>query len=268
MNKLGRWKIVSILVLNWTLAAQSAPNDSAKGKCVNGDCKSGFGKMVWAEGQQKGVCPGITYEGYFKDGAANGFGKLTYPCTGVVYFGEFNNGLQEGFGTSRWPSGEGYTGEWRHGSPAGTGFKHGTKGDLRITRGHSEIGLTLLPNGDLDRDDIYDLHPTKVGASEKDIYIPPDLESALKELKKMLRPELLEKMRKGTEEGMIEYHFGLGMWMRNIWGLWSGSDLAKWFNSHGVKHPDEMSGVILSSLWRDLNGKPLDLDKQLKQASE
>jgi hypothetical protein len=54
------------------------------------------------------------------------------------------------------------------------------------------------------------------------------------------------------------------MWMRNNWGLWGGSRLAKWFNNQGVKHPDDMSGVILDSFWRHLNDKPIKLEEQVK----
>jgi len=63
---------------------------------------------------------------------------------------------------------------------------------------------------------------------------------------------------------MSQYHFGLGMGMRNEWGLWGGSRLAKWFNAQGITHPDDMSGIILHSFWRHLNGKPITLEQQVK----
>ena len=127
--------------------------------------------------------------------------------------------------------------------------------------------MTLLRNGDIQREDIYSVQPTREG-SKDDIYIPKDLDSALEELKIALQPELLVKMKKGAEEDMIQYHFDVGLWLRNNWGLRRGSALASWFNARGVKDPDNMSGVILTSLWRDLNDKPLDLDAQLKEASK
>ena len=71
-------------------------------------------------------------------------------------------------------------------------------------------------------------------------------------------------MRVGTEDDMTQYHMGLGMWMRNNWGLWGGSRLAAWFNAQGINHPDDMSGIILDSFWRYLNGKPIKLDEQVK----
>lgn len=94
--------------------------------------------------------------------------------------------------------------------------------------------------------------------------IPKDLDDCFDQLKKKLKPEDLAKMKSGTEEDMIQYHFGLGMWMRNNWGLRKGGRLATWFNDKGIHHPDDMSGIILDSFWRHLNAKPIDLDKQIK----
>jgi hypothetical protein len=99
---------------------------------------------------------------------------------------------------------------------------------------------------------------------DREQYIPKDLDDCFLQLKKILKPEELEKMKRGTEEDMGRYHFGLGMWMRNNWGLWKGGRLATWFNAKGIHHPDDMSGIILDSYWRHLNSKPIELDKQIK----
>ncbi len=110
-----------------------------------------------------------------------------------------------------------------------------------------------------------DKSPTERAAPDQDkVYIPKDLDDCLAQLQKLLKPENIEKMKGGTEDDMIQYHMGLGMWMRNNWGLWGGSRLAKWFNAHGIKHPDDMSGVILDSYWRHLNKKRIKLDEQVK----
>lgn len=46
----------------------------------------------------------------------------------------------------------------------------------------------------------------------------------------------------------IEYHHGLGTWMRNNWELWSGnSHLFDYYIERGINHPDDMSGDILDS---------------------
>ena len=75
-------------------------------------------------------------------------------------------------------------------------------------------------------------------------------------------------MKSGSEEDMIQYHHGLGRWIRNNWELWAGSRLAKYFNDIGINHPDDMSGIILDSYWRQLNEKPIKLDEQIKYYQE
>jgi hypothetical protein len=72
-------------------------------------------------------------------------------------------------------------------------------------------------------------------------------------------------MKARKVDGMVEYHFGLGMWMRNNWGLWSGSRLAKWFAAKGVHHPDDMSGIILGAYWAHLHHQPYDLPAQVRR---
>lgn len=100
--------------------------------------------------------------------------------------------------------------------------------------------------------------------SEQAIYIPKDLEDCFGELKKILKPQDVEKMKAGPEDDLDMYHHGLGTWLRNNWGLWEGSRLSAWFNRHGIEHPDNMSGIILTSFWRHLNGQPIGLEAQLK----
>jgi len=106
--------------------------------------------------------------------------------------------------------------------------------------------------------------PAEAENTRQEAYIPKDLDECLVQLEKLLKPENIEKMRSGTEKDMIQYHFSLGRWMRNNWGLWGGSRLAKWFNTQGIEHPDDMSGIILNSFWRHLNNKPIKLDQQVK----
>jgi hypothetical protein len=59
-------------------------------------------------------------------------------------------------------------------------------------------------------------------------------------------------------------HFGLGLWMRNTWELWGGSRLSRYFNSLGIQHADDMSGIILTSYYRYLSKKDIDLEGQVQ----
>ncbi|HVP78597.1 MAG TPA: DUF6794 domain-containing protein [Thermodesulfobacteriota bacterium] len=99
---------------------------------------------------------------------------------------------------------------------------------------------------------------------EQPVYIPANLDDCFAELKRVLKPEDIEKMKTGAEKEMIQYHFGLGTWIRNNWSLWKESRLTKWFNHKGIYHPDDMSGIIIISFWRHLNSKPIGFDEQVK----
>jgi hypothetical protein len=66
------------------------------------------------------------------------------------------------------------------------------------------------------------------------------------------------------EEFTANAHFGFGMWMRNNWKLWGGSRLSKYFTDLGIFHPDDMSGIILTSYHRHLKGKEIKLEEQIK----
>jgi hypothetical protein len=96
------------------------------------------------------------------------------------------------------------------------------------------------------------------------VYIPKDLDDCIAKLEKLLSKKTIAEMKSGPERDMAMYHHGLGMWIRNKWGLWKGSRLSKWFNEKGIRHPDDMSGIILDSFWRHLNKEPIKLDEQVK----
>ena len=87
-------------------------------------------------------------------------------------------------------------------------------------------------------------------------YIPANLGECFVELDKQL-PEIDRNEMRAlpTRDKMILYHFSLGTWIRNNWGLWGGSRLQKYFTDRGVNHPDGMSSVILYYYHDWLNDK-------------
>jgi ankyrin repeat protein len=105
--------------------------------------------------------------------------------------------------------------------------------------------------------------PTPDTTAPYGIYIPVDLEDCFVELHRMFHPDRVNAIRSWDERDMIDFHFGLGMYLRNKWGLWGGSRLQEYFFSIGVCHPDDMSGIIFDSFWRHLNGLPIRLDEQI-----
>jgi len=101
--------------------------------------------------------------------------------------------------------------------------------------------------------------PKQVDSTGKEeTYIPKDLADAVCELGKLIRSEDKELIKKGEIESG-EMHFGLGMGLRNSWGLWVGSRLAVYFKEQGITHPDSMSSYILDAFCRNLRGQKYDL---------
>ena|SRR6185436_15026447 len=107
------------------------------------------------------------------------------------------------------------------------------------------------------------LNPTPDPNSPNQIYLPVDLEDAFRELRRMLSPELLAEMKERVEGGMMEYHLGVGMWLRNHWRLWADSKLAQYFHRLGVHHPEDMSVIILATFWCHLHSLPLRLEERV-----
>ncbi|MBI5549362.1 MAG: hypothetical protein HY901_36210 [Deltaproteobacteria bacterium] len=87
-------------------------------------------------------------------------------------------------------------------------------------------------------------------------YVPADLDDCFAELKKTMSLEeqtLFAALPSQTET--IQHHFGLGLWIRNNWGLRRGSRLALHMESLGFREPDAMSKAILEYYWLHLNGR-------------
>jgi hypothetical protein len=94
------------------------------------------------------------------------------------------------------------------------------------------------------------------------VYIPKDMEDCFNQIDSFWSDSLKDEIRKMSYEDFVAgSHFGVGMWMRNNWGLWGGSRLSKYFNERGYWHPDDMSGEILSLYYKRLKGEVIDMDK-------
>lgn len=84
------------------------------------------------------------------------------------------------------------------------------------------------------------------------------------ELDSFLDPATKEGLRQTKDGG--EYHFSLGMHIRNTWGLWKGgNDLTNYFNSIGIYHADDMSGMILYCYVKMLRGDVIRFDEQVQK---
>lgn len=97
------------------------------------------------------------------------------------------------------------------------------------------------------------------------IYIPKDLNDCFNQIDGFWNDSIKNQVKSWSEEEFCaNAHFGFGMWMRNNWGLWGGSRLQTYFNEKGIYHPDDMSGIILTSYYRYLKGDKIELKKQIK----
>lgn len=89
-----------------------------------------------------------------------------------------------------------------------------------------------------------------------DIYIPKNLLESLTELDRILNYENKKQLIESKDSWQFNSHMGgLGMWIRNNWGINGGSRLLKYFNDRNIGKEmfgnDEISGVIIEQyiLW-------------------
>ena len=97
-------------------------------------------------------------------------------------------------------------------------------------------------------------------------YVPIDLYDAVEYLNCQWSAKDKRKIGRLLEDEAVgQLHFGTGMGIRNGWELWQGeNELVKFFNSHGIFHPDDMSSIILTSFHRKLNNKGIDFESQVQ----
>lgn len=113
-------------------------------------------------------------------------------------------------------------------------------------RGLIEKGLALeAPDG------MYNKEESEKG---NEIPIPKTVDEAVKTLAKIISKEDRDYL---LENGAISMHDSLGRWIRNEWGLWTGSELKdELMNMNkGLNHPDDMSNYIIEEFIKYWNNK-------------
>ena len=113
------------------------------------------------------------------------------------------------------------------------------------------------------------LFATQILAQENDKqdlgYKPKNLDEAIIQLDKLFSDSLKQEITLMDEnEFRGRSHMSMGLWVRNNWGLWTEGELSQYFNTLGIFHPDDMSGIILTSYYRHLKNYDYELDKQIK----
>ena len=93
---------------------------------------------------------------------------------------------------------------------------------------------------------------------------PKNLTECIQMLDKNLKTEDKDYIKILTEdEFFMESHFTIGMGIRNEWIRSGNPELVTFFLDQGVKHPDDMSAMILTSYHRHLLGKEIDFEGQI-----
>lgn len=105
-----------------------------------------------------------------------------------------------------------------------------------------------------------------ISACAQKTAIPRNLDEAILYFKQHWTKTELDNFKYQKEDlATTNLHFSTGLWIRNNWirGKRNNS-LCSYFNKLGISNPDDISTVILTSLHRTLNGKKIDLDKQVE----
>lgn len=92
---------------------------------------------------------------------------------------------------------------------------------------------------------------------------PRTLGEAYDVLARMLDPGLTRQIKAGSEQDVTELNRTIGMALRNLWGLWNGSQLRDHFRALGIRHPDDMTALLLITFWRHLNDQPLRVEEEV-----
>jgi hypothetical protein len=93
--------------------------------------------------------------------------------------------------------------------------------------------------------------------------IPDTMEEAYHFLDAKLPPDQRERFKQMIESEVVaSTHFGLGMHIRNYWFRSGKSALPGFLYSLGAMDLDDLSSMVLTSYWRYLNNKPIEIEKQ------
>jgi hypothetical protein len=83
---------------------------------------------------------------------------------------------------------------------------------------------------------------------------PKSLDEVIEVLLKTLSPKTLAMVAATTEEELINFHFSLGMDIRNRLGSWlADPELMASFGF--TTHEDDMSDIVIRALWAKLQAR-------------
>lgn len=93
--------------------------------------------------------------------------------------------------------------------------------------------------------------------------VPDTLPQAFAALDQQLSSQQRDAFKNAPEAtAVVRAHMSLGLYIRNVWFRSGHSKLPGQLHALGAQSLDDMSSVVLTSYWRHLNGKPLQVEKQ------
>lgn len=100
-----------------------------------------------------------------------------------------------------------------------------------------------------------------VAASQQDELLdrtkwPTTVEDAVRDFVLHSPAEAKTRLRDLKKEDLILLHFGLGMRIRNRYGLWAGNDKLIISACGEPCHPDTASTKITEAIWQELRSRP------------
>lgn len=95
--------------------------------------------------------------------------------------------------------------------------------------------------------------------------MPKNLNESILYLEHDWRADELNLFKNMPEDKAVaDAHTQTGLWIRNTWIRGNRNvALVDYFSSIGIKNPDDISSIILTSLHRKLNNKKIDIAKQV-----
>jgi len=99
----------------------------------------------------------------------------------------------------------------------------------------------------------------------EEIKIPRTLDETIMVLDNMKIDDRDEWLKEPADKILGISHSGLGMWIRNNWGLWAEkpNELKQWFiDNYFIDHPDDISSMILVNYHQVKNGSIPNLNKE------
>jgi len=84
---------------------------------------------------------------------------------------------------------------------------------------------------------------------------PATFAEALQSLDALIPTATKQYLRGLDETGLDREHWGLGLAIRNVLGLWrEDAPLTRWFIARGFAQSDDMAVEVLRAYWRRLRG--------------